>query len=316
MRIAFFGTSQFAADILSALIASGYECVAVVTKPDAPKGRKQILTPPPVKVIALEKLLHVPLFQPEKISDDEPTIEALTSLKNPENPLIFVVVAYGEILKKRILALPDIAEFGAINIHASLLPKYRGAAPIHRALEAGEVKTGVTIMKMVAKMDAGDILDVEEVEIAEQMQFAQLEELLCMAGKKALLRVLDKIQRGVITATVQDERAATFAAKIGPEDYRIDWARPARELHNKIRAIQGSYGYLGEKRLQILRAKALPDFNVKAVPGFLIQFDKSGMVVATGEGALQIEEVKLEGAKEKISYKALFNGHSSAVKLT
>ena len=292
MKIIFFGTSPFAAEILKDLVEKEFQIVAVVTRPDRKKGRSLKLLPTAVKEVALEKLPNTPIFQPSPASTPE-FCEKLKEL----DPDLFVVVAYGEILKQNILDLP---RFGAINVHASLLPKYRGAAPIHRAILDGEEESGVTIIDMVLKMDAGDMLGKSVVQIGPNMKFAELEQGLIHASQELLPSVIKQIEDGSVIRKKQDESKVTFAAKLTPEVYRIDFNRSAGEIHNQIRALRGSFcmAKIGdlEQRLKLLNSKLENSFGPK--PGqFQILPKNQALQIQCGDGSLIVDEVQLEGKR-------------------
>lgn len=268
--------------------------VAIISKPDKPKGRNLHLEPTAVKAYIKEKHPHIPLFQPEKVSDPSffPTLEKF-------NADLFVVVAYGEIIKQPILDLP---KKGCINVHTSLLPKYRGAAPIQRAIMAGENESGVTIMHMVKKMDAGDIICQVKVPIGEETTFEELEASLLKAGAQALVEV---IKEGVFPHVAQDESKATFAPKVELEECEIKWEKPALEIHNLIRGSNPEPGAWvkvkiknEEKRLKIFRSRVV---NQEGMPGQILAFNKNGLIVACKEKALQIVELQLEGKKRVLA---------------
>ena len=290
MRIVFFGTPTFAETILNTLIDHKIDIVAVVTRPDKPKGRSKKLKPPPVKACAQKRLPAVPLHQPTKASTPE-FAETLKAL----NADLFVVVAYGEIIKQFLLDIPPL---GCINVHFSLLPKYRGAAPMQHALLHGDVKTGVTIIKMVMAMDAGPILAQAEMDVSLDLQCGELAEKLCAMGGELLLNVIKNIK--TITPTIQDESQVTLAPKIKPEHAKIDWSQSALSIHNQVRALNPAPGAWttvelnGEtKRLKILRSKPLSE-NIEA-------YDKQGWIVSCGEGSLQLLEIQLEGKKPMLA---------------
>jgi len=293
VRIIFFGTSVFAANVLKHLLNHSVCVVAVVTQPDRPRGRHLHDAFSPVKEVAQHA--GIPILQPEKIS----TPESATLLAEYK-PDLFLVVAYGEIIKKQIL---DIPKKGSFNIHASLLPKYRGAAPIQRCLMQGENKTGINIIEMTPQMDAGAVVAAEEVLISEEMTCGELEKVLCDSACSLTLQFLNELEKGELKKIPQDSTQVTFAPKILPEDTRIDWTRPARELHNLIRALSPQPGawcplYLGdeEKRLKIRRARQINTFH-EETPGTLLAFNPTEWIVACGQGALQLLEVQLEGKK-------------------
>lgn len=305
MKIIFFGTPQFAADVLDFLLKNGIFIEAVVTKPDRWVGRSKELIPNPVKKTALAQNPQIPLFQPEIVSD----LSFSPILENFQ-PDLFVVVAYGEILKTHLLEMPKI---GCINLHASLLPKYRGAAPIQRAIMEGEIETGVTIMHMAKKMDAGDIIEMEKVIITPEMTHGELEKKLMESGSKLLLKVIQDFDKGNIKRTPQDHSQASFAPKIELEDCQIDWTKSATQIHNLIRAVNPEpvawcklSTKQGEKRLRIFRS-LVSDQKSEFSPGAIFT-DKSGDIyTACNPGCLKLLEVQLEG-KKKMSAKELFRG--------
>lgn len=293
MRLIFFGTSAFAARVLQFLLEHSVCVVAVVTQPDRPRGRHLHDAFSPLKEAAVSAGL--PVLQPEKVSTPE-----YASLLAGYDPDLFLVVAYGEIIKKQIL---DIPKQGSFNIHASLLPKYRGAAPIQRCLMQGESKTGINIIEMTPQMDAGAVVAAAEVSIPDEMTFGELEKVLCDTACPLTLKFLNELKQGKLRKIPQDDTHVTFAPKILPEDTRIEWSRSARELHNLIRALSPQPGawcplYLGEeeKRLKIRRAR-LAAISHGKTPGTLLAFSASDWIVACGEGALQLLEVQLEGKK-------------------
>ncbi len=292
MKIVFFGTSPFAARILSFLLSQNVEILAVVTRPDRPRGRSQQLTPPPVKE-ALNQ--DIPVHQPEKAS----TPEFAATLAEYKADL-FVVVAYGEIIKQNIL---DIPKWGCINIHASLLPKYRGAAPMQRCLLAGDPLTGVTIIEMVLKMDAGDMLGTAEVAVSPSMTCGELEEKLVTASCPLLLKILHDFEQGTVKRIPQNQDGVTFAHKITPEDEKINWTDPAQDLHNRIRALSPAPGawctlWVGSEAKRLKIKRSAPILEKKGQPGEILVFDaKEGLQIACGQGALALLEVQLEGKK-------------------
>lgn len=295
MRIVFFGTPTFASELLNAILDNGFEVVGIVTKPDKPQGRSQKLLYSAVKETALARLPLVPLYQPEIVSSPEfaPTLAAL-------NADLFLVIAYGEILKQHLLEMPRLA---CINVHGSLLPKYRGAAPIQRAILDGETESGATIMHMVKKMDAGDMIRIVKVPIGPDTTFGELHDLICEASVQPLLDVLSEYRAGKIPQSIpQDPALVTFAPKIELEDCEIDWNRPARELHNLIRGVNPEPGawcsvsFKGEtKKMKIFRSAYVD--SPSAIPGTLLEFKKNKMIIACGTGALQLLDLQLEGKK-------------------
>lgn len=300
MRVIFFGTPLFAARILEDLIKNQVDVVAVISKPDRPKGRHGHPVPTPVKELVLTQYPHLPLYQPEVVS-----IPEFAEILRPYAADLFVVVAYGEILKQHLLDMPRRA---CINLHASLLPKYRGAAPIQRSIMEGNTETGVTIMHMVKKMDAGDMIEKVKVPIGPETTFGELEETLCKMGKQALIKVIRTFEGGEPPRIPQVDSEATYAPKIELEDCEIHWHRSAQELHNLIRGVNPSPGawcwisVKGEvKRLKVFLTRVVP--CSKAKPGTLLNSDqtKGNLLIATGDQALELREVQLEGKKKNSS---------------
>jgi methionyl-tRNA formyltransferase len=307
MKIIFFGTPEFAAQILSDLIQHKIEVVAVVSKPDRPKGRSGTPLPPPVKSLA-EKW-KIPCLQPEKASTTE-VIEQLRAFKAD----LFVVVAYGEIISSSLLSLPPL---GAINVHASLLPKYRGAAPIQQAIIHGEKETGITIIRLVKKMDAGPILKKVSTPIGIEETFGEIEKRLCSLGSTALFEVIQELKRGPISEIAQEESKVTFAPKIELEECQIDWHQPAETLHNLIRGVNpypGAWCFVSihgsTKRLKIW--KSFPEKS-SGVPGSILD-DKEGLLIACGEGSLRLLEIQLEG-KERLPAALVFRGNPFSLRV-
>lgn len=288
MKIVFFGTSEFSVTILKHLLTSPHQVVGIVTKPDQPQGRSLKYLPSPVKEWAQKEVPSIPLYDPEKASSDE-----FVALMQSLSPDIFVVAAYGEIMKAPLL---DVPRLGPINVHASLLPKWRGAAPIQRSLMAGESKTGVTIMKMVLKMDAGDMLDVAVVNVPLEMNHKELEEVLAEAAKEPLFRVLSKLAAGTLVGEPQDPSHVTYAAKITAADTPIDWTKSSLEIHNQIRALAPAPGAwtqikLGEETKKLKIKRSLP---VERPQNLLTQKE---WVIECGKDYLSLLEVQLEGKK-------------------
>jgi methionyl-tRNA formyltransferase len=294
MKIVFFGTPQFAADVLKYLIDHQVQVSAVITKPDRPKGRSGDPVPTPVKLVAQAHNPPLPVHQPELVSAPE-FAETLRAYQAD----LFVVVAYGEIIKQHILDMPS---KGCINVHASLLPKYRGAAPIQRSIIAGETETGVTIMYMVRKMDAGDIIQMVKVPIGPNMTHGELEKQLCDAGSIALLEVIQALEKGDVPHVEQDHSQATLAPKIELEDCEVLWNLPAQAIHNLVRGVNphpGAWCYVKvggqQKRLKIITTRVRDDHQ--GTPGEIISASKDGLIVACGKDSLQILQLQLEGKK-------------------
>lgn len=290
MRVIFFGTPHFAAIVLEKMLLNKIEVVAVVTKPDKPVGRSSTPQPSPVKLLAQSS--HLPLYQPVRAS----TPEFADTLRR-HDPDLFVVVAYSEIFKEILLELPPL---DCINVHASLLPKYRGAAPIHRAVIAGEKETGVTIMSMAQELDAGEILGIGKVKIGPNTTTGELFDILAAIGAEELLKVLASFEKGEVFRQKQDPSLVTYAAKVTPADGQIDWKKNGEALHNQIRGVTPKPGAwcwveMQGQRKKILIKKTTYDPQKKGVAGTILQ--EKGLVVACGEGALHILELQLEGKK-------------------
>ena len=287
LKIVFFGTPAFAAECLEYLLANGVQVCGVVTQPDRPKGRSLQLSPSPVKALVLKSASKIPLFQPEKASNAA-FIQTLAQLGAD----LFVVVAFGQILTQTLLDTPLL---GCINVHASLLPKYRGAAPIQRCLMDGENETGIAIQKMVKQLDAGDVIAVAKTAISEEMNFKELETELLELAKPLLLEVIKKYESGTPHATPQNEEQVSYAAKISMEEGEIHWDQSAGKIHNLIRAFSprpGAWCKLANgKRLKILRSKLA---SGKGPAG---EFVGQNAVVACGDGSIQLIEVQPEGKK-------------------
>jgi methionyl-tRNA formyltransferase len=294
MKVIFFGTPAFAAATLQYLLKYQVNIVAVVTKPDRPQGRSSHPIPTAVKQATLSEGKTIPLFQPAIISAPE-----FTPLLKSFDADLFVVVAFGEIIKEHLLNMPKIA---CINLHASLLPKYRGAAPIQRCIINGEEETGVTIMHMAKKMDAGDIISTIKVPIGLETSYGELEEKLCVAGCELLLKTIHDFERGTVLRTVQNHEAATYAPKIELEDCQIDWKLPAVSIHNLVRGVNPSPGawcwveVKGEKkRLGIIKTHVLSEATGN--PGQILFATKEGIAISTGQQAIRVVELRLEGKK-------------------
>ena len=288
IKVVFMGTPEFAVPPLKKLIEEGYDVKLVVTQPDRPAGRGKKLTPPPVKVVA-EKA-GIPVYQPEKVKENEELKRKLSEI----NPDVIVVAAYGKILPKWLLDLP---KYGTINIHASLLPKYRGASPIQWALLNGEEETGVTVMKVIPKLDAGDIISQRKVKIEKEDNAQTLHDKLSKVGAELLSETLPLYISGKLKPVPQKEEEATYCPQISKEMGRIDWNESAERIFNKIRAFTpwpSAYTTFKGKRLKILKAEPVKGIGK---PGEVVKADRE-LIVATGSGALKIERLKPEGKKE------------------
>jgi methionyl-tRNA formyltransferase len=287
LRIVFFGTPEFAVPSLRALLDGPDSVVGVVCQPDKPAGRGQRLVAPPVKQLAQER--QVTVLQPAKLRPPEP-LAALERLR----PDLIVVAAYGKIFPPALLALPH---HGCINVHASLLPKYRGAAPIQWAILRGETITGITIMQMNEGMDTGDVLLQRQTTIDDRETYGELQLRLAELGAAALLEALERLKRGELRPQPQDDRAATMAPMIDKEDGRLDWRRPAVELARVVRAFNpwpSAFTTIDGVLLKIHRARAL-DARTDS-PGTVLRADET-ILVGCGEGALQLDELQMAGRK-------------------
>ncbi len=288
MRILFFGSASIGFQTLETLLArSQDELVGVVTQPDRPAGRKKKLTPCPVKTFAQER--SIPVFSPEKVGSAE-SFQALEKL----NADLFVVVAYGQYIPQSVLALPPC---GSINLHPSLLPKYRGSSPIQWAVANGDAVTGVTILYVSEKMDAGDILCQREVPISPEDTAVTMEPVLARVGAELLMETVDQIRDGTVRATPQNDAFATEVRKLSKEDGRLDWSLPARTLNNRIRGFiswPGCFCETASGRIKVLCASVESGCGA---PGEILDVSGAGPLVATGEGALRLLEVQPAGKR-------------------
>lgn len=286
MRIVFFGSSAFAVSSLERLLNSQHDVQAVVTQPDRKKGRNLKLTATPVKALAESKKIKI--FQPQGIADPA-SIKHLKSFRAD----LFIVVAFGEILTGSVLEIPRLY---SINLHASLLPKYRGAAPINWAIINGEKTTGLSIIRMNEKMDAGDIILQRKIEIEKGDTSETLGGKLADLGAILLLDAIRFIEQDKIEFKKQDEKNITFAPKLKKDDGFIDWTKSAAEIHNKVRGTipwPGAYTYFNDKKISIWKAQVL---DGKANPGEVAEAEKK-LIVGTGGGLLQIDKIQIEGKK-------------------
>ncbi len=289
MRIVFMGTPDFAVKSLEALCLSEHEVIGVVTQPDKPVGRRKIIQPGPVKVYAEKQGLEV--YQPYNVKDRD-AVDYILGWQ----PDLIVTAAYGQILP---LPLLDRPRHKAINVHASLLPKYRGAAPINRAIIEGEKVSGVTIIYMTERMDAGDIILQKEFEISDEMTAGELTLNLSEVGAELLLEAVDDIAKARVMRKVQDESLISYAPMLKREDELIDWSRTSREINNLIRGLNpspGAFTYLNERVFKLWRAAVLPVKHSEE-PGTILQIDKEELLVATGDSALNLLEVQPAGRK-------------------
>jgi len=298
-RIIFMGTPEFAVPSLQALLDHGEEVVAVVCQPDKPKGRGRKLSPPPVKELALAA--DLPVLQPTKVR----TREFLEELRSYQ-PDLMVVTAYGRILTGPVLSLPRL---GTINVHGSLLPRYRGAAPVQWAVLNGDPKTGITIMQMDEGMDTGDILLPGSLAIAPDDTAGTLAVKMAQLGGRLLIEALERLKAGNLPPQKQDDSLATPAPPLGKELSAIDWRRSAQEISCQIRGLDPwpmAHTTLEGKWLRFFAPQVTPG-PVREASGTLCRANKSGLVVATGEGYLRLGEVQLEGSK-RMSADAFLRG--------
>lgn len=289
-KIVFMGTPDFSVPVLRSVIQAGYEVIAVVTQPDRPVGRKKVLTPPPVKVEAQKH--GIPVLQPEKVKNKE-DLQAVLNLE----PELIITAAFGQILPKPLLDAP---KYGCINVHASLLPELRGGAPIHYSIIQGKEKTGITIMYMAEKLDAGDILTQVEVEIAKDDTVGSLHDKLSEAGSKLLLETLPPLLKGDLLPKQQDENLATFAYNIKREEEKIQWSKPALEIYNHIRGMNPwpvAYTTLSDAVMKVW-ASVIIESKSNQVPGTIVGLEEDGINVSTGDGQiLKLTEIQPSGKK-------------------
>lgn len=291
MKIVFMGTPDFAAGALRALIKADYEIAAVVTQPDKAKGRSGEPMPSPVKVCALE--YAIPVLQPGRIKTPE-AVEELRAYKAD----IFIVAAYGQILSREILEMPPL---GSLNIHASLLPKYRGASPIQHAIIEGEEKTGITIMQMDAGIDTGDMLYKKEIRIEPEDTYETLHDRLAALGGETVVEALRLLEQGKLKPEKQEGSRSCYAPLIRKEDGKIDFSRTAEEIDRLIRGMTPwPSAYTGYKGKQLKIWRALPDMGQDAAghePGEILRVERDSVTVAAGRGTLKLLELQLEGKK-------------------
>ncbi len=292
MKLVFMGTPDFAAGALRALLAAGHEIKMVVTQPDKPKGRSNALVPSPVKRCALEH--DLPLLQPVRVRKPE-AVEALRAVRADA----YVVAAFGQILSQEILDIPPL---GCINIHASLLPKYRGAAPIQQAILQGEEKTGITIMQMDAGIDTGDMLYKKEIPIQGQDTYETLHDRLMVLGGEAIVEALSLLELGKLVPEKQREEESCYAAMIDKSLGKIDFGQDAVVIDRLIRGLNpwpSAYTTYQGRQLKLWMAQPVPvpEGTAGGVPGQILLTDRESVTVAAGKGALRIQEMQLEGKK-------------------
>jgi methionyl-tRNA formyltransferase len=310
MRVLFWGTPEFAAPPLRALLGEGFDVVGVVTQPDRPQGRsRSALVASPIKQIALEE--SIPVLQPEKPRG----AEFMDALRATE-PDISVVVAYGHILPRDVIELPRL---GTLNIHASLLPQWRGAAPIQAAIRAGQSETGVTIMRMVSKLDAGPILLQAPTPIVHDETYGELQLRLSELGALALIEALSLLDIGQVVEREQDDSLATFAPKIEREDARIDWTQSATSIACAVRAFDpkpGAFTTLDGDEMKVFGARAatfeIPSATAFPQAGTVLAIDDAGAIIASGDGVVRISDGQLAG-KRRLGMNELARGRSITV---
>ena len=299
MRIIFMGTPEFAAPAIDSLLAAGHEIAAVFSQPDKPKGRGYAMTPPPVKVRALEH--GIPVYQPKSMRDGE-----ALQIFNEIQPDVGVVIAYGKILPQEILDAP---KFGCINVHASLLPKYRGAAPIQWSVIDGESKTGVTTMQMDAGLDTGDMLMRSETDILPDETAGELHDRLSAMGAELIVKTLDALAKGELQPEKQDDSRSCYAKMLTKELCAVDWSKSAREIHNRIRGLSPwpvATAVLEGKKIKLHRS-AISAMDVpEAKCGEIISLEP--LTVKCGQGAIELLELQAEGKKRMMSSEYL-RGH-------
>jgi methionyl-tRNA formyltransferase len=290
VRIVFFGSPQFAVATLEHLLASSHPVVAVVTQPDRPRDRGQRISEGPVK--ALARARTIPVLQPDRLKVPE-FLDVFAAL----NADLGVVAAYGKILPEELLRIPRL---GLVNVHASLLPRWRGAAPIERAVMAGDTETGVTIMRVVRALDAGPTFASLARPIGPDETAEEIERDLAAMGAQLLVNVIDRLESGRAEETPQDDRAATYAPRLTKDEGVIDWAQPAAAIHNKVRGLHPwphAFSFLAGNRYIVLRTSPRVGERAPAQPGTVLEAAGDRIEVATGDGAIRILEVQLEGRR-------------------
>ncbi len=303
MDVLFMGTPEFAAPTLQALLGSRHDLRAVVTQPDKPAGRGRRLSAPKVKQLALAH--EIPCLQPAALND--PTVEDALSALEPE---VIVVAAYGKILPPSLLNIPPM---GCINVHASLLPKYRGAAPIQWAIINGETETGITIMLMDEEMDHGPILLQRPVPILPDETAGELHDRLAALGPPCLLEALEGLEAGSLTPRTQDHAGATYASMLSKEDGRLDWSEPAERVVNRVRGVTpwpGATTTLGGEPIKVWQASVGPA-DASGRPGEVVAVGEDGLTVACGRGAVRIEELQVAG-RRRMAAASFLRGHPVA----
>ena len=298
MRVVFMGTPDIAATCLKKIIEDGMDVVAVYTQPDRPKGRGMKVVFSAVKEVAISH--NLPVFQPEHFREEE-TVEQLRALQ----PDVLAVVAYGRILPQRVL---DIPKLGCINIHASLLPQYRGSAPYQWAVLDGLAETGVSAQYMAAKMDAGDVIGVAKTPIGENETAGQLLDRLAVLGADLLRDTLRQVENGTAVATKQDESAVTYAPMLDKSMCSIDFTKSARQIHNQVRGLHPWPVAIMELKGQRFKVHETRVLDRSGKPGEILELNKQGLVIACGDGAIEIRQLQAEGGK-RMAAPDYFRGH-------
>ena len=298
MRVVFMGTPDIAATCLKKILTEGFEVVGVYTQPDRPKGRGMKLVASPVKEIALAA--GIPVFQPENFRQEE-TVEQLRALK----PDVCAVVAYGRILPQKVL---DVPAYGCINIHASLLPKYRGSAPYQWAVLDGLTETGVTAMYLTREMDAGDIIDVSKTPIGENETAGQLLDRLAVLGADLLSKTLTRFENGKVPAAAQNEAEVSYAPMLDKTMCPIDWTKTAQQVHNHVRGLHPWPVATMELEGKTFKVHATKVVEGSGTPGEILGLTKTGLRIACGEGAIEILSLQAEGGK-RMAAPDYFRGH-------
>jgi len=295
------GTSVFAVPTLQNLIASSHQITGVISQPDRPSGRGGKLSPSPVKELAIQHDLIV--YQPNKIKEPE-AIEQVQAM----DPELIVVVSYGQIIPAALLNYPL---YGCVNVHASLLPAYRGAAPVQRAIMAGESATGITIMYMDEGLDTGDIIVQTKTMISPEMEHGEMEAILAKQGAGLLLDTIDKMAKGKINRSPQDNARATYAHRLTREDEIVDWSRPAGEIHNQLRALSpqpGGYTSIDGVKVKLYHTRVI-ESGSGGLAGEVLRADNQALCVQTGEGVLEISELQKAG-KRRMPVSEYLKGNS------
>jgi methionyl-tRNA formyltransferase len=303
LNIVFAGTPEFSVPSLKALLDHGHTISAVYTQPDRPAGRGRKPRPSAVKQFALDHGLVI--HQPTSLAQETQTLLKL-------KPDLIVVVAYGLILSQKVLGLPM---YGCINVHASLLPRWRGAAPIQRAIEAGDSTTGISIMQMDQGLDTGNILLISEISIGDEDTTASLHDKLATLGAECLIQALQQLEQGTLKPIAQNNELACYASKLSKDEAQLDWSKPAIELQRKIRALNPwpvCYCLRQQQRLRIWQASLDDGTKPSAVPGEILQVNKGGIVVQTGVAALRLTCLQAEGGKP-LGAREFLNGHNITI---